>query len=505
MPHGARPLRSVRRLANLTSDLPKWYKVIKNTAGPTKISIFDEIGFYGVPAASFLDELGDVAGDIELHMHSPGGDIYEGLAIYGGLLQARQRGNVSIVIDGLAASAASFIAMAATPGRLEISPHARMMVHDGFTMGIGNAADLHELADQLDEESQNIAGIYADRTGKPVDYWRGKMRAETWYTDQAAVDEGLADRIHGQAQADPADDWDMSVFASYATGLANGTVDHWNRPVVRNTATITAAAAAPAEGDEDDADKCPTCKGTKKIRDGHVTCPDCKGTGKAPPDAGDQAAAARAGHCPACQVTAPDLLSRFCGHCGGRLSMADASGWVQDPNGSWRFDPDGDGDDDSRPETDTDHDYWTADGQPVPGKTIPPRPDAAADFLGRQLLNADVDNSPWDASKAWANGAASDDPAAFYKGICAGRKAGDPSTQAAWALPYKYHPGDAPNAAGVRNALARIGQTQGLTNKGEAQALLERLMKQVNPDYDAGDLAETGLLSAALLAGLERG
>ena len=90
-----------------------------------------------------------------------------------------------------------------------------------------------------------------------------------------------------------------------------------------------------------------------------------------------------------------------------------------------------------------------------------------------------VDMSPWDANKAWANGAASDDPAAFYNGICAGKKAGDPKTQGAHALPYKYHPGDGPNAAGVRNALSRLPQTEGLTNKAEAQATLEAALKEV--------------------------
>lgn len=92
---------------------------------------------------------------------------------------------------------------------------------------------------------------------------------------------------------------------------------------------------------------------------------------------------------------------------------------------------------------------------------------------------AKVDDSPWDASKAWANGAASDDPAAFYNAICAGKKAGDPKTQAAHALPYKYTPSSAPNAAGVKAALSRLPQTDGLTNKAEAQSKLEGLMKTI--------------------------
>ena len=225
MTHGTRPLRSVRRLANLTSGLPKWYSITNSAAGgPALVSIYDEIGFYGVPAAAFLDDLHQVPGDIELHLNSPGGDIYEGLAIYNGLLQARKRGDVRVIVDGLAASAASFIAMAASPGRLEIGQRARMMIHDGFCMAIGNAADMRELADQLDAESDNIAAIYADRTGKPVAYWREKMRAETWYTDEQAVAEGLADKVHGRDD-DPSSQWDLSVFSRYRN--ADGGHDGW--------------------------------------------------------------------------------------------------------------------------------------------------------------------------------------------------------------------------------------------------------------------------------------
>ena len=97
----------------------------------------------------------------------------------------------------------------------------------------------------------------------------------------------------------------------------------------------------------------------------------------------------------------------------------------------------------------------------------------------------------------WAAGAASDDPAAFYKGICAGRKAGDPKTQGAWALPYKYTPSRPPNAAGVKNALARLPQTQGLTNADEAKATLQKAMKQVNPDYDPDALLDPAVIASA--------
>jgi len=204
--HGARPLRSTRRLQNLAGVLPRWWKIENKAAvgGPAMISIYDEIGLYGVSAGDFLAEMREIPGDIEMHINSPGGDVFDGIAIYNQLKQAQKRGTVHIVVDGLAASAASFIAQAASPGHLEMAPHSQMMIHDGFAMGIGNAADMRELADQLDKASDNIASIYAERTGKPADHWRAMMRSETWLSDSEAVAAGLADRVQG-ADSGPQD------------------------------------------------------------------------------------------------------------------------------------------------------------------------------------------------------------------------------------------------------------------------------------------------------------
>ncbi len=441
MDHGARPLRSTRRLANLTGSRPGWYKITNVANAPTQVTIFDEVGFFGVSAAEFLNDLRQITGDIELHLNSPGGDVFDGIAIYNTLRQAQNRGKVRVIVDGLAASAASFIAQAASPGMLEMAPHSQMMIHDGFAMGIGNAGDMRSLADHLDQASDNIASIYADRTGKPAAYWRDKMKAETWYTDAEAVADGLADNIHGQET--PGNNWDLSVFAKYVPGettpvaaVTGAGADHAHE--------VTAKAAGPC---------CPACG------------PECKCA---------EGVAARA------------------------TSPVNATGMHGDHE---RIDPDNDGDCDACPEGDTDHDYWSEDGkqlQPLPGKPMPGN--RASRF---PVLDAAVDNSPWDASKAWHNGAESDDPAAFYRGICAGRKSGDPSTQDAWALPYKYHPSDPPNAAGVRAALARLSSTQGLTNADEARSKLERLMKQINPDYEPDNTIDPDLLAQLFTLGLE--
>lgn len=91
-----------------------------------------------------------------------------------------------------------------------------------------------------------------------------------------------------------------------------------------------------------------------------------------------------------------------------------------------------------------------------------------------------TDNSAWDGGAAMSNCASKDSPAACYRSICAGRKAGDPSKQSAWALPHHKTPGGPANAAGVRNALSRLPQTQGLTNREAARRHLEAHMASIS-------------------------
>jgi len=320
-----RPFRTTRRIANLRAGRNDWYR-ITNSAGtgqPSVLHIYDEIGFFGVTAADLVRDLAAVTGDLEIRMNCPGGDVFESIAIYNMLSQ--RQGTVSVIVDGLAASAASFIAQAASPGQLTVAKTASMMIHDAFGMGIGNADDMRALADLLDQQSGNIAGIYAGRSGKPVAQWREAMRAETWYVGQEAVDAGLADTVQGGPEPAPVRaTWDLSIFA------------------------------------------------------------------RAP------------------------------------------------------------------------------------------------------VSNASADESAWDAARAWANGAAADDPAAFYNGICAGKKAGDPATQDAHALPHHYHPGDARRRHGVSAALGRIGSTQDLTNEAAARSHLESHQSAMgsggSPD-DSADLS----------------
>jgi hypothetical protein len=118
------------------------------------------------------------------------------------------------------------------------------------------------------------------------------------------------------------------------------------------------------------------------------------------------------------------------------------------------------------------------------------------------LLRAEVDNSAWDGPAAMSACASSDTPASCYSAICAGKKAGDPAKQSSHALPHHKHPGDPPNASGTANALSRLPQTQGLTNKEAAHSHLVAHMKKINPDYTEGAAMSPGQVREARRASL---
>lgn len=174
------------------AKIGSWYEIKNLSAETVNIAIYDEIGFWGVTASDFVNELKGVsAQNIQLSINSPGGDVFDGLAILNSLRQ--HPATVNVVIDGVAASAASFIAMAGDS--VKIAPQAMMMIHDASGLVMGNAQDMQEMAALLEKTSDNIASVYAQRAGGTQEEWRTAMKAETWYTDQEAVDAGLADEI----------------------------------------------------------------------------------------------------------------------------------------------------------------------------------------------------------------------------------------------------------------------------------------------------------------------
>lgn len=162
-----------------------------------ELCLYDPIdswgGWWGVSAKEFaaaLAELPDDTSEIRLHINSPGGDVWDAMAMVNQL--RRHDARVVAVVDGIAASAASVIA--ATADECVMGVGAQLMIHDAWNVAIGDESDMLNMAARLSKDSNSVAAIYAGKAGGTTEDWRALMRAETWYTAAEAVEAGLADR-----------------------------------------------------------------------------------------------------------------------------------------------------------------------------------------------------------------------------------------------------------------------------------------------------------------------
>ena len=171
-----------------------WYSIKAKANDTAEISIYDEIGYWGITAKSFskdLKALGNNLKQINLHIHSPGGDVFDGIAIYN--LLKNHPANVTVYIDGLAASMASVIAMA---GNEVIMPeNAMMMIHKPWGIQGGDADDMRKYADLLDKVENTLIPAYASKTGKTPEELAEMLSAETWLNGKECVEQGFADKL----------------------------------------------------------------------------------------------------------------------------------------------------------------------------------------------------------------------------------------------------------------------------------------------------------------------
>lgn len=219
--HGSRSPKSRQRTPILGASPSSSVK-----DGVAKLRLYEPIdswgGYWGVSALEFLevlDDLDDSVEEIRLHINSPGGEVWEALAILNSLRQHDSK--LVAVVDGIAASCASFIACAAD--ETIMSPNTQLMIHDAWGLCVGNAGDMRGTADLLDQVSDNIASIYADKSGESTEAWRAIMLDEGWYSAQEAVSAGLADKVHGQDSdddTDPADAFDLKGLGLKYAGRA---------------------------------------------------------------------------------------------------------------------------------------------------------------------------------------------------------------------------------------------------------------------------------------------
>lgn len=176
----------------------------------TDIYLYDVIGFPFIEAKDLLYEIPHNATEINVYINSPGGDIFQGIAIYNQL--KNHQAKVNVIIDSQAASIASIIAMAGDT--ITMRPGAFIMIHNGWSRISADAEGLRAEANLLDKIKLEMAAIYATRSNKKPEDFIEPMNLETWFSGKEAVDFGLADRvddvkINGSIQAAR---FDMSVF-----------------------------------------------------------------------------------------------------------------------------------------------------------------------------------------------------------------------------------------------------------------------------------------------------
>lgn len=212
-----------RRIMNARPDAPDdraWFRIVQNKAADSaEVFIYDEIGYWGTSAADFVKTLGDLdVKTISLRINSPGGEVFDGVAIYNAL--KTHKAKVDVSVDGLAASIASVIAMAGDT--ITMQRGSSMMIHDASGMAYGNAATMQQMADLLDKLSDTIAGFYATKAGGSLTGWRDVMRAETWYNPDEAVAAGLATTAAAdpppEDSAVPRHAWDLRNVLGYRYG-----------------------------------------------------------------------------------------------------------------------------------------------------------------------------------------------------------------------------------------------------------------------------------------------
>jgi ATP-dependent Clp endopeptidase proteolytic subunit ClpP len=171
-----------------------WYALsARAEVRQTEISIFDEIGYYGVSAKQFIGDLKRVPADHEivLKIHSPGGEVFDGNAIFNAL--KRHPGGVTVQIEGLAASMATVISLAGAP--VKMAANGFYMIHNPWGVAMGDADEMRDQAALLEKIREGMIAAYASKSGQEPEQIAAWMDAETWFSAEEAQAAGFVDEV----------------------------------------------------------------------------------------------------------------------------------------------------------------------------------------------------------------------------------------------------------------------------------------------------------------------
>lgn len=200
---------------------------VRDADDVTEVELYDEIGFWGVTAKDFRSQIAG-KGRIRLRINSPGGDVFDGITIFNDLLDHPAPVDVEIV--GIAASAASIIAMAGDT--VTIADNAFLMIHNAWTIGLGDRHEMLSVSETLEQIDSAIADTYVARTGSDRQRVVQMMDDETWMKGKAAVDAGFADEVAGTADVKAA--FDVSGFRNSPSELKVALGDDGRPSTVRD-------------------------------------------------------------------------------------------------------------------------------------------------------------------------------------------------------------------------------------------------------------------------------
>lgn len=224
---------AVARYWGKSLDKPDWYKIeAKAESDAAEILIYDIVGWPFIEADTFVRDLSTIsAKTITVRINSPGGDVFDGTAIFNALKNHPAR--IVTRIEGLAASIASIIALAGD----EVQAHANtmFMIHNSWAVGIGDQHALRETADILAKIDSNILDVYYAKTGHGKKELKQMMNDETWFTAKEAEERGFVDTII-ETQASAQARFDLSMFANVPedmTARASGGRDLTQREIER--------------------------------------------------------------------------------------------------------------------------------------------------------------------------------------------------------------------------------------------------------------------------------
>lgn len=202
-------LHKIKSLPQNRAHGRSWFSIQAKSEEESDLLIYDYIGWGGVTAADFAKQLQAIkATRINVRLNTPGGDVFDGLAIYNSL---RGHGaKIGVKIEGLAASIGSIIAMAGET--IAMGGGAFLMIHSPWALVVGNAEDMRGMADTLDRIGASLADIYATRPGISQEQAQEWMDGETWFNGDEAVAAGLADTVTGDGEGGAKARFDLSAY-----------------------------------------------------------------------------------------------------------------------------------------------------------------------------------------------------------------------------------------------------------------------------------------------------